>query len=99
MRKRKTWFIIIISLAAVGIALGAYFSHSVGKTASSEDGPPGTRVERRDIQFSIEVTGDVTPVLQVEIKPEVSARIIHLPFIAGQTVKRAMSSSNSTTAT
>lgn len=45
------------------------------------------RVERRDIQFSIEVTGDVNPAQQVEIKPEVSGRIIHLRVEAGQEVK------------
>lgn len=46
------------------------------------------RVERRDLRFNIDVTGDVNPAQQVEIKPEVSGRIIHLPVLAGQVVKK-----------
>ncbi len=82
----------IIFFALVGVLLVAFAVHRSGRGnragAEGEDGPATARVERRDIQFSIEITGDVTPVLQVEIKPEVSARIIRLPFTAGQTVKR-----------
>ena len=53
---------------------------------------PGTpalaRAERRDLAFAIEVTGDVTPAAQVEIKPEVSGRIVALHVRAGQQVKK-----------
>ena len=46
------------------------------------------RAERRDLDFSIEVTGDVTPAAQVEIKPEVSGRIVALHVRAGDVVKK-----------
>ena len=91
MSRRNVWLILGL-LAVVGVLSVALLVHHSGRGngsgAEGEDGPATARVERRDIQFSIEITGDVTPVLQVEIKPEVSARIIRLPFIAGQKVKR-----------
>ena len=91
MLSRKVWSGITI-LALVGVLLAALVVHRSGRGnrggAEGDDGPATARVERRDIQFSIEITGDVTPVLQVEIKPEVSARIIRLPFTAGQNVKK-----------
>src|SRR3954467_9923497 len=45
------------------------------------------KVEKRDIDFSIEVSGDVTPASQLEVKPEVGGRLISLHVEAGQTVK------------
>ncbi len=58
-----------------------------GHAASDEENSETARAARRDIQFSIDITGDVTPAQQVEIKPEVSGRIIHLRVEAGQQVK------------
>ncbi len=52
-------------------------------------GAPATaRAERRDLAFAIEVTGDVTPAAQVEIKPEVSGRIVALHVKAGEQVRK-----------
>ena len=58
-----------------------------GATAAAIGAPATARAARRDIDFNIDVTGDVTPAQQVEIKPEVSGRIIRLRVEAGQTVK------------
>ena len=45
------------------------------------------RVEKRDIESSIDVSGDVTPAFQLDVKPEVGGKLKALHVIAGQTVK------------
>ncbi len=46
------------------------------------------RAERRDLEASIKLNGDVTPAIEVEIKPEIGGRVKALHIEAGQTVKR-----------
>ena len=61
---------------------------SSASPAFAPGAPATVRAERRDLDFSIEVTGDVTPAAQVEIKPEVSGRIVALHVRAGDVVKK-----------
>lgn len=45
------------------------------------------RAEKRDIDFTLEVSGEVTPAFQLDVKPEVGGKIKALHVVAGQTVK------------
>lgn len=46
-----------------------------------------TKAEKRDIDFSVEVAGDVAPSFQLDIKSEVSGKVKALHVEAGDTVK------------
>lgn len=76
----------LLIVGAIALAAAVYLRQ---RPARPTPGPVATvRAVRRDIRFNIDVTGDVSPAQQVEIKPEVSGRIIRLPVLAGQTVKK-----------
>lgn len=75
-------------LAAILAAALTWYPRAKPARAASGQAPATVRAERRNLRFNIEVTGDVNPAQQVEIKPEVSGRIIRLPVLAGQTVKK-----------
>jgi RND family efflux transporter MFP subunit len=45
-------------------------------------------VQRRNLDYTITSTGDIAPAVQIEVKPEISARIKRLPVEIGQIVKR-----------
>ncbi len=45
------------------------------------------RVEKRDIESSIELSGDVTPSFQLDVKSEVGGKLKALHVVPGQTVK------------
>src|SRR6185369_12944993 len=47
-----------------------------------------TKAEKRDIDFSVEVSGDVTPKLQLDVKAEVGGKIKKLHVDAGDIVKQ-----------
>jgi HlyD family secretion protein len=44
--------------------------------------------ERRDLKYNIEVSGDIEPLVQVDVKPEVTAKIEEINFEIGDTVKQ-----------
>jgi RND family efflux transporter MFP subunit len=46
-----------------------------------------TKAEKRDIDFSVEVSGDIAPAFQLEVKSEVGGKINSLHVEAGDTVK------------
>jgi RND family efflux transporter MFP subunit len=43
--------------------------------------------EKRDLDFSVEISGDVTPAFQLDVKPEVGGKLKALHVMPGQTVK------------
>ena len=45
------------------------------------------RVEKRDIESSLDVSGDVTPAFQLDVKPEVGGKLKAMHVVAGQSVK------------
>lgn len=86
----KTWIWIIIALALAGA--GAWFGLPYLKALQKPEDPllsqPLTAtVERRDIETVVEVAGDINPLVQVEVKAEVSAKIKKLLVEPGQVVK------------
>ena len=72
------------------LAIGAGWHYFV-KGKAPKDAMPADRLvakaEKRDIDFSIEVSGDVTPAFQLEVKPEVGGKLTALHVEPGQTVK------------
>jgi RND family efflux transporter MFP subunit len=85
----KRFLVVLGILALVGGGGYWYYSRNTAPPPGKGKAPAATaRVERRDIRFSLDVTGDVSPASQVEIKPEVSGRIIKLRVVAGQEVKK-----------
>lgn len=79
----------ILILAA--LAGGGWWLVKSGKLggAAQEEIPPRliTKAEKRDIDFSVEVAGDVAPSFQLDIKSEVSGKIKALHVNAGDSVK------------
>lgn len=45
-------------------------------------------VERRDIDFQVDVTGDVTPDFRLDVRPEVGGKVKRLHVVAGDKVKK-----------
>lgn len=82
-------FLAIATLALVGAA--GYWFYPQVLTQQRPEGPPERYVaeaDRRDIHFSIEVSGDVAPEAQPEVKSEVGGKIKALYVTEGQEVKR-----------
>ena len=78
-------------LALAALAGGGWF-YLGGKLPRSESQAVATekslaRAEKRDIESSIDVSGDVTPAFQLDVKPEVGGKLKALHVVAGQTVK------------
>jgi len=66
-------------------AKGKLFSHQ-----NEQDMPDKfiARAEKRDIDLSVEVSGDVMPATQLDIKAEVGGKVKKLHVLPGQTVKK-----------
>ena len=86
---------LLLILLTAALAGGGWwvFGRSPDKPGQSRGGRNGAaekvvKAERRDIEMVIEVTGDVTPVTQIDVKPEVGGKIKRLHVDTGQTVKR-----------
>ncbi|MDR3401648.1 MAG: efflux RND transporter periplasmic adaptor subunit [Chthoniobacter sp.] len=83
---------ILLILAAVA-AIGGGVYAGKGKLFSrqnDQDMPDKfvARAEKRDIDFSVEVSGDVMPATQLDIKAEVGGKVKKLHVLPGQTVKQ-----------
>lgn len=81
-----------ILLSATALAAGCWYAGVSGwfrgSNADARDGgTPTALVEKRDVEFSVSVNGDVTPQFQLEVKPEVGGKIKELYVQAGDSVK------------
>ncbi len=78
----------------IALLLGAawYFFRPDSSRSASQPEPGNDRfvatVERRDIDFTIEVSGDVTPHFQLDVRPEVGGKIKKIFVLPGQAVKK-----------
>lgn len=82
-------FAIVVLIAAVGFGAWKVLPGET-LTAKKEQPAPGrfsARAEKRDISFSVEVSGDVAPAFQLEVKPEVGGKIKALHVEPGDIVK------------
>jgi RND family efflux transporter MFP subunit len=85
---------VIINLAILLACAGAAWLFLALKPLSSDresadSGKPFVATaESRDIEFSITVSGDVTPATQLEVKSEVGGKLIEIHVQPGQTVRK-----------
>jgi RND family efflux transporter MFP subunit len=88
-RMKKTTIIVLLIAALAG---GGWYFYAHTSFASSGDSEIPerfiTKAEKRDINFSVEVSGDVTPKLQLDVKAEVGGKIKKLHVDAGDIVKQ-----------
>ncbi len=78
--------ILILILAAAGGWYG-YTHRSGGGEQEVFDEKFVAHAEKRDIDSSVEVSGDVTPAFQLDVKPEVGGKLKALHVEPGDTVK------------
>lgn len=81
----KKFIALLILLLVVGAWLWIKPSHKQG------DQIPGNylaKAEKRDIDFIVEVSGEITPDFQLEVRSEVGGKVKNLPVHAGQEVKK-----------
>ena len=80
-----------IAILAASLGGGAWYSHSAKSFAAKTPPPSGdkfvARAEKRDIDFKVEISGDVAPASQLEVKPEVGGKLKALHVEAGNSVK------------
>src|SRR4051794_20764260 len=84
---KKNLILVLLTLLAVG---GAWYYYA-GKAQAAKAGAIANdrfiaRAEKRDIDFTIEISGDVTPASQLEVKAEVGGKIKELHVEPGQVV-------------
>lgn len=82
---------LLIALAVLLVGGGGWYYRSqkaaTQKSTAAAADRYVARAEKRDIDFSIEVSGDVQPAFQLDVKPEVGAKLKALHVEPGQTVK------------
>lgn len=81
----------LVPLLVLTLALGggwyAYSHRSPAPDKTGQTDHQVTRAEKRDIDASIEVSGDVTPAFQLDVKPEVGGKLKALHVEPGDHVK------------
>jgi len=87
----KNGILALILLAVLGG--GGYwawnkFSGEIKSANSQPSRNVATEVTRQTIESNVELSGDIEPVVKVEVKPEVSARILKLNVILGDKVEK-----------
>jgi len=85
---RKALTILVLACCVSG---GLYFVKGKLFTKQSDQDTPDkfiARAEKRDIDFSVEVSGDVMPAVQLDVKAEVGGKVKKLHVLPGQTVKQ-----------
>jgi RND family efflux transporter MFP subunit len=85
----KKTLLILLALAVLGG--GAWYaSTSGGRSAAPAPGEADrsvARAEKRDLDFKVEVSGDVTPAFQLDVKAEVGGKLKSLNVEPGAVVK------------
>jgi HlyD family secretion protein len=81
--------VILLVIVVIGAAAWLSLSGKLQAQKSEEDVPVNfAKVEKRDIAFSIEVSGDIEPEFTIEVKSEVGGKLKALHVEAGQVVKQ-----------
>ena len=82
---------LLVLLAIAALAGGGWYFYKDRRAAADKQKAEASTLtafaEKRDLDFSIEISGDVTPASQLDVKPEVGGKLKALHVIAGQTVK------------
>lgn len=82
--------LIALAVAILLAIIGWFAFPKKGAQTAPENIPERfiVKVEKRDIDATVELTGDVTPDTQLDVKPEVGGKIKALHVEAGQEVKK-----------
>jgi RND family efflux transporter MFP subunit len=77
-------------LALVVLVVGVYFvfEFQLGKRSDAGGAPPTAVVTRGDVEQVVDVSGDITPRTEVEIKSEISGRIMTILVREGESVDK-----------
>jgi HlyD family secretion protein len=89
-RKRKRW-LIVIAVAVIAVAAVAYAARTKGNgNGKEEKGPeiPTLAASIDDVQVMVREVGTVEPEVKVDIKSNLSGKVVDLPIRAGDVVKR-----------
>ena len=89
-RKKKFWWIAVV-VVVVAVAAAAFASKTRGNGNGEEDkGPdiPNLVAGIEDVQVVVREVGTVEPEVKVEIKSNLSGRVVDLPVRAGDVVKK-----------
>ena len=83
-------FLLLLLIAGLGI--GGWYAYGHRGTFASTGAEDISekfiaRAEKRDIDSTVEVSGDVTPAFQLDVKSEVGGRVKALHVVPGQTVR------------
>jgi RND family efflux transporter MFP subunit len=84
--KKIALFLTLAALAGGGWYFAGAKVSGPDKTATQSDRL--ARAEKRDIESSIEVSGDITPAYQLDVKSEVGGKVKALHVVPGQSVKQ-----------
>ncbi len=80
----KLILVILILLVAGGGALWVWNQQNAADTTEDET----TTVERRDIDYTLRISGEISPAVEIEIKPEVGGRVKQIHVSTGQEVSK-----------
>ena len=83
-------FLLLLLPAALGVGGWFAYSHRAAFAGKTGDDIPEkfiARAEKRDIDSTVEVSGDVTPAFQLDVKAEVGGKVKALHVEPGDTVK------------
>ena len=89
-RKKKRW-LILIAVVVIAAAAVAYAAHSRGNgNGEEEKGPeiPTLAASIEDVQVMVREVGTVEPEVKVEIKSNLSGKVVDLPVRAGDFVAK-----------
>src|SRR3712207_1614059 len=88
MKSLVTLLVIALVATGGGVNFGRkLLAQKTEQVSASDKAPLIARAERRDIAFSIEVSGDVTPTTPLDVKAEVGGKLKKLHVEPGDTVK------------
>ncbi len=76
--------IILIILAAIGFAGYKFLVPAKGTSGPGEDADLVTSAERRDIEHTLLLTGEVVPAFKFEVKSEVGGKVKKLHALTGE---------------
>jgi RND family efflux transporter MFP subunit len=83
---------LLVFLAVAALLGGGWFAFkdklSSAKNEQANEANLTAIAEKRDLDFSVEISGDVTPAAQLDVKSEVGGKIKALHVVPGQTVKQ-----------
>jgi HlyD family secretion protein len=89
-RKRKIWW-IVVAVAVIAVAAGAFAAKTHGNgNGKEEKGPdvPTLAASIDDVQVVVREVGTIEPEVKVEIKSNLSGRVVDLPIRAGDVVEK-----------